>query len=289
MQLSQIPVKFSLIWGEAAAAGTIRTVPLAPSGQAGAASWETGFPSLNFVQVASGGVPPFGQDFNGILAIITAWGQWAQAGGAQPFDPTFATAIGGYPKSCILPAASQAGVWYNLADNNTANPDSGGANWALIGPAMAVGGDLTGTIANAIIRNGVVVAAMVAANTLTGAQIVQAPAAGFFGALGAGNGGWLSIAQSLGILGVGPITGNVAATGHIIIPVASEPTLLVNWGFTKPQGPATFDKAFSSQPYVVVTGVDFTVPATYEDLTTTGMNLFAGSGAGVGWIVLGPN
>jgi hypothetical protein len=195
MQLSEIPLKFSILWGEDAAAGTIRIVPLAPTGQAGAASWESGFPAITFVQTGAGGVPPFGQDFNGAFNIMSAWLQWAQAGGAQPFDATFAAEIGGYPKSCLLPAASQAGIWYNLADNNTANPDTGGSNWVLLGPGPA-------------------------------------PAAGVFGATGAGEGSWLSVPSLAQLLG---LTGNLTfANGHIVIPIniggGIIKNLIVNFG-----------------------------------------------------------
>lgn len=204
MNLADIPAKYQTVWAVSAAGGYIRTPPQSPSGQPGAADWEQGFPPLTFTQVAAGGSPPFGQDFNGLLQLITAWGQWAQAGGAQPFDATFAGQIGGYPRTAVIPAASQAGVWYNLADGNEENPDTGGSNWVLIGPGMeigALGGDLTGTIADAIIRDGVIVDAMMVANTLTGASIEQAPAAGFFGALAPGNGGWISGAQAATIIG----------------------------------------------------------------------------------------
>src|SRR5580692_6623372 len=155
MKLADIPAKFPTVWAVDAVAGTIRTPPQNPPGQVGAASWSSGFPPANFTQVAAGGTPPFGQDVQGLMQEVTAWNQWAQAGGAQPFDGTFAGEIGGYPKSAIIPAASQAGLWYSLIDDNVDNPDAGpSANWVLIGPGMTIGtlgGDISGTIADAII------------------------------------------------------------------------------------------------------------------------------------------
>jgi hypothetical protein len=232
MQLANIPPKFITPFAFEAAAGTIRTVPQLPPSQAGAASWQTGFPSITFVQVASGGVPPFGQDVQYLFNIITAWGRWAQAGGAQPFDGTFASEIGGYPKSALLPAASQAGVWYSLADNNTANPDTGGANWALIGPNMtvgALGGDISGTIADMIIKAGVVTGAKTALNTITNANLANMPANTLKGRItSAGAPEDLNRQSALAILGLNG-GANVA-----YYPQASGAVLVRQWGYQPP-------------------------------------------------------
>ena len=67
----------------------------------GRASLNDGFPPLNFVPIASGGVPPFGGDINGILNEITAIQQWQEAGGFFTYDSAFSAAIGGYPKGAI--------------------------------------------------------------------------------------------------------------------------------------------------------------------------------------------
>lgn len=99
----------------------------------GAASYTDGFPPLTMTPVASGGVPPFGADFNGVLNAITLIQQWQSAGGVYPFNSTFATAIGGYPKGAILEKASGTGYWVNQADNNTVNPDTVGTNWIDLG------------------------------------------------------------------------------------------------------------------------------------------------------------
>lgn len=131
MQASQIPAKFPVAWAAGANASYIRSIPT-PSQQSvtpGAASFEDGFPPVCFQQVGSGGIPPAGQDFNGILNAITAWLQWQNAGGAVSYDATFATAIGGYPKGAILAAATFPNFWFNTVDGNTSNPDQNGAGW----------------------------------------------------------------------------------------------------------------------------------------------------------------
>ena len=126
-------------FGKNAGPSYIRSVP-SPSQIGitnGAASLNDGFPPLTFQPVGSGGIPPYGQDFNGILNQITAWNQWQQAGGQVMFDSTFVTNIGGYPQWSILASSSTVGLlWLNTVDNNTTNPDGGGASgWIAWGPS----------------------------------------------------------------------------------------------------------------------------------------------------------
>lgn len=129
---SAVPPKFSVPFANAAVAGTnVRPIPLNPPAQPGAASLNIGFPPLNFTPVAAGGIPPFGQDMNGILQQITAWLRWHEAGAPVGYDAAFATSIGGYPKGSLLPATTFH-VWYeSLIDNNTDDPNAGGANWRI--------------------------------------------------------------------------------------------------------------------------------------------------------------
>jgi len=134
MLASGIPAKFSIPWANAAGGGFIRVPPVASQIgiHDGWASFADGFPPLTFNAVAAGGVPPFGQDMNGVVNLITAWQRWVQAGGAMPFDATFAAAVSGYPNGAIVPSSLGHALWHNLADSNSANPDSGGANWQLL-------------------------------------------------------------------------------------------------------------------------------------------------------------
>ena len=141
MLASQIPTKFPLAWGADAGGPFIRAIPTASQIgiQNGAASLTDGFPPLCFSPVAAGGVPPFGQDFNGINNQMTAWLQWVQAGGGVPFyDAVFSGQIGGYPNGAMLQATSGAGnFWISTVDNNTSDPDTGGGGWtAFPGPAL---------------------------------------------------------------------------------------------------------------------------------------------------------
>lgn len=111
--------------------GTKNTIPV-PSQPGGAASFTDGFPAPTFEPIGSGGVPPAGADFNGILNSLSAGQRWQQAGGVYGYDATFASAIGGYPKNAMLKRADGNGYWLNLTDANATNPDSGGAGWASV-------------------------------------------------------------------------------------------------------------------------------------------------------------
>jgi hypothetical protein len=136
MLASNIPASFTLTWAQNAGGAFIRVIPSASQigVQNGAASLNDGFPPLNFQPVGSGGVPPFGQDMNGILNQISAWAQWDKAGGPVGYDATFSTAVGGYPAGAIISASILGNFWFNTVDNNVTNPDTGGAGWLGFNP-----------------------------------------------------------------------------------------------------------------------------------------------------------
>jgi hypothetical protein len=132
VQDTSIPPKFPIPWANSAGGSFIRTIPTASQIGivAGEPSLTDGWVPLNALPVAGGGIPPDIRDQNGILNAITKWQQWQQAGGAIPYDATFQTAIGGYPKNAIVGSAVTAGLfWLATTDNNTTNPDVAGAGW----------------------------------------------------------------------------------------------------------------------------------------------------------------
>lgn len=85
------------------------------------ADMTSGFPSITMQPVSVGGKPPFGQDMNGALNLITQNQQFTNAGGKWRFDAAFATAIGGYPKGSVLQADDGINEYVSLVDNNTSN------------------------------------------------------------------------------------------------------------------------------------------------------------------------
>lgn len=134
MLKSSTPPKFPIPWGFAAGTATIRDIPVASQigTQAGAASLTDGFPPLNLTLIPAGGVPPFGQDMNGILRQVTKHVQWLNAGGSYQFDAAFASFIGGYQSGALLMSNSGHAVYENLIDSNSNDPNVAGApNWRI--------------------------------------------------------------------------------------------------------------------------------------------------------------
>lgn len=136
MQASNAPLKSAVPFADS---GNKNAIPVASQigVTPGAASFTDGFPPLTMTPLAAGGVPPYGADFNGILNFLSAAARWQQAGGAYPYDAAFSAAIGGYPQGAMLKKSLGAGYWLNLAENNTTNPDSGGANWIALPAGIA--------------------------------------------------------------------------------------------------------------------------------------------------------
>ncbi len=131
MQSTGIPAKFPIPFASAAAAANVRTIPQTSQQgvQNGAASLTDGFPPNCFAPISAGGSWPFGQDFNGLLKQVTQWLQWNAAGAPIKYDSAFSSAIGGYPQGALISSATLGSFWLSTVDNNTSNPDTGGANW----------------------------------------------------------------------------------------------------------------------------------------------------------------
>lgn len=98
----------------------------------GAASFQDGFPPATMSDPETeGGVPPFGQDMNGILNMISAYCALLQAGQRAAFDATSAAAFVGYKVGAQLASTVTAGlVWTNVVDGNVNNPDVVPTGWA---------------------------------------------------------------------------------------------------------------------------------------------------------------
>lgn len=152
MLQSGIPPKFPIPWGNSAGSAYIRSIPQSSQigVQNGAASLTDGFPPLTFVPETAGGVPPFGEDFNGILKQLSQWAQWFSSGGPITYDSGYAASIGGYPANTVLMSAVTPGTrWLNTVDNNATNPDAGGAGWVQDPGQIPIGTplqSLSGTI-----------------------------------------------------------------------------------------------------------------------------------------------
>jgi len=178
MQSSNIPLKIQIPFANSAGSSYKNTIPQASQIGItnGKASLTDGFPPLTFQPISSGGIPPFGADFNGILYEITAIQQWQEAGGMFPYDSSFSTTIGGYPKGAVLQAAAFGGLWVNTIENNTSNPDTGGAGWS----SLAFEGSQSVTVTTADVTLTSLQAAypvLIISGTLTGNRNLIFPAA----------------------------------------------------------------------------------------------------------------
>lgn len=158
MLAASVPTKFQIPFANSAGTGYIRNVPQASQIgiTAGAASLTDGFPPVCFQPVGAGGTPPSGQDFNGLMKQLSQWAQWQSAGAPIYYDPTFSSNIGGYPAGTILSAAASLGnFWLSTVDNNTSDPDTGGANWVGFSAATSASlvhiGTDTSSTPNAIV------------------------------------------------------------------------------------------------------------------------------------------
>lgn len=150
MNLVDVPAKFPIPWANNAGPGFIRPIPEASQigVNAGYASLYDGFVPLNATPTGAGGIPPFIQDFNGILNQVSAWARWLSAGGPVVWDAAFAASAGGYPKGAIVTSNANTNKWWvNQADGNMTNPDAGGANWQDFFAGIFNNPTLTGNIA----------------------------------------------------------------------------------------------------------------------------------------------
>lgn len=99
--------------------------------QNGRADIEKGFPPQTMISALKGGVPPWGQDHNGILYQITEAIQWMQAGGLPSFNQDFCNKNNGYSKGTIVQGDDPNRpwvLWQCLEDNNRFNPNQNKVN-----------------------------------------------------------------------------------------------------------------------------------------------------------------
>jgi len=129
---SQITVPFS-------SNGVKNTIPETATGS-NLASMQEGFPVITMTDVDQGGMPPQGQDMNGILFDVTKAIQYQQAGGLFPYDATFAQAIDGYPLGALLTSADGSCLYQNTVSGNVSDPDNGGHGWSQILSSASIAG-----------------------------------------------------------------------------------------------------------------------------------------------------
>ncbi|MUG04157.1 hypothetical protein GM556_01170 [Bombella sp. ESL0378] len=120
---------FSIPWADQADSSTIATIPQSATA-IGRASMALGFPKATMTPIAAGGVPPYGEDMNGILNMLSRAARTAELGILHPFSADYATAINGYPVGATIAHPTIAGRFLICtADNNTNDPSQSMNGW----------------------------------------------------------------------------------------------------------------------------------------------------------------
>lgn len=187
----------------------ISTIPLT-TGDPARASFDLGFPPLTMTQIFAGGNPPYGQDMNGILNMLSAHIVAAQAGQPYLFSSTLSTAMGGYAAGAVVGMADGSGLWLNQTAGNTTDPDGGSAaGWTpLYSYGFAQVSATTGnvTLTPAQYRRGVIVVS----GALTGNVNIILPSGTTVGLRS-----WLIVNACSGVFSV---TAKTASGTGVIVP-----------------------------------------------------------------------
>lgn len=120
------PGKIITPWAES---GLKNSIPPAANPSTGRAGFDQGFSAINMTAKEAGGIPPFGQDFNGIFYEVTNILRYMQAGGQPTFSSALAVAIGGYPKGAMVLGSNGVSLWQSKVDSNSTDPNVDPANW----------------------------------------------------------------------------------------------------------------------------------------------------------------
>lgn len=150
-----------------AAPETINPIPISrePTDPAQQATWSEGFPRVTMQPMATGGIPPKGQDMNGALKAISEHIVYMGSGGFYRWSDAWVAAKGGYPLGAVLQSNDGRSAYVNIVEGNAVNfnttPSSIGVSWlpfagngalsgkvdkttqVIAGSGLTGGGDLT--------------------------------------------------------------------------------------------------------------------------------------------------
>lgn len=108
-----------------------------PSDPLEKATWTQGFPGLTMIPLAAGGIPPRGQDVNGVLKAISEHVVFQGGGGQYKWSAEYVAAKGGYEKGAVIQSDDGLSSYVSAVDSNTINPNttpgSIGNQWLSIG------------------------------------------------------------------------------------------------------------------------------------------------------------
>lgn len=128
MSISE-PAKITTPW---ASTGSKNPIPANANNATGTAGFDKGFPDITMTPEEAGGLPPAGQDFNGIFYQITEIIRYIQAGGQPTFSPAMAAAINGYPSGAMVLGNDGLTLWQSQIDSNMQAPNTDSSTWAKV-------------------------------------------------------------------------------------------------------------------------------------------------------------
>ena len=114
-----IPVQFAINGLK----NTIQKV-LQPTQDLNDASWDKGWGNITFIPKEDGGLPPKGQDFNGILYTLSDHAVHRQNGQQIVFSSDVVDNYGGYAQNSIIQSDDGLRHYRSLINNNTFNPNT---------------------------------------------------------------------------------------------------------------------------------------------------------------------
>ena len=139
-----IPVPFAV-------AGTRSQIPLEDTGSLDPndATFEGGFPRATMIPKTDGGLPPKGQDMNGILYALSVNQKYNQQGGRFKFDPVVVSLDGGYSQGAIIQSNNNRTAYINNVEGNINNPNDDMTGWSIysgdgLKPAESARSDTSG-------------------------------------------------------------------------------------------------------------------------------------------------
>lgn len=113
----------------------------------GVASLTLGFPPVTMQPEVAGGTPPLGQDFNGVLYMLSTHAVYQQTGQPYRYSAAVSAAVGGYAIGTLLGSTDGFTLWFNIIADNTSDPDAGGAGWiAMYSYGITSIGSLSGGV-----------------------------------------------------------------------------------------------------------------------------------------------
>ncbi|MEG1818076.1 hypothetical protein [Pseudomonas sp.] len=123
------PNKITTPW---ASTGSKNPIPANANNTTGTAGFDKGFPDITMTPEEAGGIPPAGQDFNGILNVITECIRYSQSGGMPTFSQSISDIASGYGKGAVLKSDDGSKLFLSKIDSNLNNPNTNPEGWGII-------------------------------------------------------------------------------------------------------------------------------------------------------------